>query len=106
MFLDILSSFAYLLKGKPSFMRAVFRAHRDFRKMRKKQSLGKLRHYTRDILEGKRLDIARTILTDKPASGNMMSDTFGLKGMWNRMEVWQAITRKENIFNCIKDNLV
>lgn len=106
LFLDILSSFAYLLKGKPSFMKAVIKAHRDFRKMRKKQSFGKLKHYTRDILEGKRLDIARTLLTDTPAEGNMMSDKFGLKGMWNKMEVWQAFTEKENIFKNIKDNLV
>ena len=74
--------------------------------MRKKQSFGKLKHYTRDILEGKRLDIARTLLTDTPAEGNMMSDKFGLKGMWGKMEVWQAFTEKENIFKNIKDNLV
>lgn len=105
MFLDILASFAYLLKGKASYSGAVFRAHRDFRRMRKKQSVRKLRSYMASILDGSRLDIARVILTDRPCSENFMSDTFALKGMWRRMEVWQAFLKKEKIFCHIRNNM-
>lgn len=106
MFVDFLAAIAYVFKGKLQYSKAVFQAHREFRDMCKKTDSSKLRHYTEEIICGDRLDIARTILTDEPGDGNLLSDTFGLKGMWNKWIVWRTTFGKAVIFNEIKDNLI
>lgn len=103
MIIDGLSAAVYLLKGKKDYVRAVLDAHREFKKMRKKSSAVKLRHYLEDIISGNRLDIARTILTDNTEGENLLGDTFALKGMWSKWMVWQALIRKEKVFDDIRN---
>jgi len=106
MILDGLSCLAYLLKGKISYIKAVWTAHRQFKAMRKKVDEKKLAHYLKDVLGGKELTRAKVILTEDPLPENFSLGSFGVKGMWDKWIVWQSITRKDAIFAKIKDNLL
>lgn len=106
MCLDGLSAAVYLVTGKFSYFMAVFKAHRDFRKMRKPVSRRKLRAMVSSGLSGERRDIADCILTSRIDGDNNMKSTFALKGMWDKWVVWQAFLKKNDIFESIKDRII
>jgi len=106
MILDGLSCAVYLLKGKTSYVKAVWQAHKQFRALRQKTDEKKLVRFVKDVLSGKELTCARVILTEEPLAGNFSLGEFGVRGMWNKWIVWQSIINKDAIFARIKDTLI
>lgn len=106
MCLDALSAMVYLITGRFSSFKAVYRAHSDYRKMRKPVSRKKLRAMVGTVLRGERRDIADCMLTAEVDGDNLMKSTFSLKGMWDKWVVWQSIIKKNDIFESIKDRII
>lgn len=106
MILDILSLIVYLLRGKISYARSVLEAHRQFRQMRPTPDEKELVHFVRDVLTGKNLAAARTMLTSEALPQNFSLGNFAVKGMWSKWIVWQSIVRKDTIFEHIRENLL
>ncbi len=105
MLLDGMSAIVYLLQFKPANFKAVIKAHKDFRRLRKKTGMTKLKNYLREIIAGDRDDIARVILCSDTECSNKGGKTFRIKGMWGKWIVIQSILKKEAIFAEIKNNI-
>lgn len=101
--LDGLSAAVYLIGGKGANVKAVLRAHREFRTMGKECSKKKLKSYLKEVLAGDRGDIARVLLYADEAPANKGGKHFKLRGMWAKWTVLQRILKKESIFAEIKD---
>lgn len=105
MVLDGLSAGVYLVTGKADCAAAVIKAHKDFRRLRKKTSHNKLKGFMRKALSGERGDIARTMLSDRDYTVNKGGKFFCIKGVWSKWIVLQSIFKKETIFAEIKEIL-
>lgn len=77
--LDVLAAFAYLFKGKPSCFASVFRARRDFRRMRGEHNKKQMEKELKHIFEGERRDILEVMLEPEPAVEENESDHVSLK---------------------------
>lgn len=107
--LDRLSAIVYLFQGKPQCFKAVHKAHREFRKMKKDihgPGVKQIRRNLHDVMSGERMDIARNILTDNPDCGNAGNGEIKIKGIWKKFMILRFISQKNDIFKEIKDNLI
>lgn len=105
MLIDDLAAVAYLLRGQFRNFLAVVRAHKEFRSVRHKTTQKQLRGYIQQVVTGKRLEIARNLLTDEPLDGNWLSASFGLKCIWSKWVVLQAVLKKDTIFAYVNKTL-
>lgn len=105
MLIDDLAAASYLFSGRLKNFLAVVRAHKEFRSTRHKATQKQLRGYIQQVVTGKRLEIARNILTDEPLDGNWLSASFGLKCIWSKWVVLQAVLKKDTIFAYVNKTL-
>lgn len=105
MLLDGMSAAVYLCTFRFNCFKAVWNAHRDYRRMSRKISEKELIQFLKESVKYENIAIARTILAEAAGTENVGGPQFSLKGMWNKWIVWQSIFKKDTIFARIKDGI-
>ena len=103
MLVDDIISLIYLLRGRMDYFKAVHRAHREFRSMRKKISEKNLAHFVMEAAGSDNPGIVRTMLCENEGGENFGATYFGVRGMWSKWCVWQNVFKKDAIFAEIKN---
>lgn len=108
MFLDGLSAMAYLAQMRPAAFKAVWDAHNQYKRLKRKHRKSKkaVNKYLHSVLKEDNLRTSKILLTADGDCDNYGSGPFRIKGMWSKWVVWQSLVNKKNIFTDIKNNII
>lgn len=103
--IDGLSAIAYLFTGKWKNVKAVWNAHKDYRKMSANIKTPSLYNWLKSCINDPKFRTAKINLVYDEEADNLGHGPFKLRGIWSKSIIWQSSFHKKMMFKMIDENV-